>query len=186
MVDIDPRNTVTFDSCTNCGACISACDTLHQKKGEKGLLSFKFGKRRTKEKLAQRSVASLKQRVRWVLPVWLLGTGMFIWGLISYDPYHLVVYKSDKHQGDQINEYRIHLANKLYEDGEIKLTVAGLNADEYQLSETIVKLPVAGRYDAFVTIKNNLSPGLHSFIVKAESESGWADQVRIQHFVKNG
>lgn len=186
MVDIDPRKTETFDSCTNCGACISACDVLHKKKNEKGLLSFKFGKRRNKENLAQRSIASLKNRVGWVLPVWFLGMGMFVWGLISYNPYHMVVYKSDKDQGDQISEYRIHLANKLYEEGGLKLSVIGLEKDNYQLSNEEVHLGEVGRFDAFILLNDKLPPGLHSFIVEAESKDGWNEKVKVQHFVKSG
>lgn len=185
MVDIDPRKTATFDSCTNCGACISACDLLHKKKNEKGLLSFRFGARRVKENLAQRSLASFKKRVGWVLPVWALGMGMFVWGLMSYNPYHLVVYKSEKDQGAQIDEYRIHMANKLYEEGQLKISVLGLDKESYQLSDEVVTIAEAGRYDAFIKIKNNLPAGLHSFIVVAEAKNGWKEQVRVQHFVKN-
>ena len=185
MVDIDPKHTTTFDSCTNCGACISACDLLHKKKGEKGLLSFKFGKRRNKENLAQRSIATFKNRVAWVLPVWTLGMGMFIWGMISYNPFHMAVYKSERYQGAQINEYRINLANKLYEPGKLKLKVVGLNESEYSLSDKDVMIDKAARFDAFIKIKKGMSPGLHSFLVIAESPDGWKDQVRIQHFVKS-
>ena len=32
FLDLDPRRTDLYDSCINCGACIAACDRLHQKK----------------------------------------------------------------------------------------------------------------------------------------------------------
>ncbi len=191
MVDIDPRDTSTFDSCTNCGACISACDSIHTKEDEKGgagrgLLSFRFGKRRKKENLAQRSIATLKNRVGWVLPVWALGMALFVWGLVDYNPYHLAVYKSEKDQGEQIDEYRVHLANKVYEEGFLKISVSGLAANEYTLTDSSVTLAEAGRYDAYINISNQLKPGLYSFVVIAESRDGWKSEARIQHFVNNG
>ena len=186
MVDIDPRNTNTYDSCTNCGACVTACNSLHVKKNQPGLLKLKFGKRRNKETLAQRSIASLPQRVRWVLPVWALGAGMFTWGLIAYQPYHLVVYKSEKHQGSQISEYRVNIAHKIYEDGEVDVTVKGLDENIYSINAHKVAFDSVGRQDLFITIKPGLSNGLHTFIVVAESKDGWKQQMRMQHFVNNG
>lgn len=186
MVDIDPRDTNTFDSCTNCGACVTACNSLHEKKGVPGLLKLKFGKRRNKVTLAQRSMATLPERVRWVLPVWTLGFGMFVWGLISYEPFHLAVYKSDKDQGAQISEYRVNIAHKIYESGAVKISVLGLDKEYFILSGNEVSFDSVGREDLFVEIKDGLSKGLHSFIVKAESENGWTKQIRMQHFVNNG
>ncbi|MDH3325219.1 MAG: 4Fe-4S binding protein [Gammaproteobacteria bacterium] len=186
MVDIDPRNTNTFDSCTNCGACVTACNSLHVKNGVPGLLKLKFGKRRNKVTLAQRSMASLPERIRWVLPVWGLGVGLFIWGLISYQPYHLAVYKSDKDQGSQIFEYRINVAHKIYEPGEVKVTIVGLDEKLFTLSNDRIVFESVSRQDLFVQIKPGLSKGLHSFIVKAESKDGWTRLMRMQHFVNNG
>lgn len=183
MVDIDPRSTATFDSCTNCGACISACDELHAKKGEPGLLSFSFGKRRNKEIIAQHSIATLKQRSRWVLSVMALGILLFIFGLVNYEPYHLAVYKSDKHQGDQIHEYRVNVANKIFGPGEVTISLEGLKPEEFKLSNSIISFDDAGREDVFVNVNSSLKPGLHSFIIRAESKDGWKDHVRLQHFV---
>ena len=186
MVDIDPRETNTYDSCTNCGACVTACNSLHAKKREPGLLKLKFGKRRNKEDLAARSIATLTERVGWVLPVWALGAGMFIWGLISYQPYHLAVYKSDIDQGAQISEYRVNIAHKIYEPGDVDITIIGLDKEYYSLSNKKMSFDSVGRQDAFVEIQSGLSTGLHSFIVKAESKDGWKQQIRMQHFVNNG
>jgi len=186
MVDIDPRNTNTFDSCTNCGACITACNDVHAKKKEPGLLKFRFGKRRNKEHLAQRSIATLKKRSGWVLPVMALGIAMFAWGLYTYQPYHLAVYKSEKSQGQQIDEYRINVANKLYQPGEVSIKIKGLNPEEYELTAKKLIFDEVGRKDAFVTIKPDLAPGLHSFIVEVSSADGWTNNIRMQHFVKNG
>jgi len=186
MIDIDPRNTTTYDSCTNCGACVTACNSIHEKKGKPGLLKLTFGKRRNKKILAQRSMATLPERVRWVLPVWALGAGMFAWGLVSYQPYHLAVYKSEKDQGAQISEYRVNIAHKIYEAGEVKLSVAGLDKKYYSLSNNELSFDSVGREDAYVEINPGLPAGLHHFIVKAESINGWKRQIRMQHFVNNG
>ena len=186
MVDIDPRNTGTYDSCTNCGACITACNEIHAKKSEPGLLKLKFGKRRNKEQLAQRSLATLPERIRWVMPIWLIGAVMFAWGLAVYQPYHLAVYKSEKDHGAQISEYRVNVAHKIYEQGDVKLSVIGLDDRYYSLDNPQISFESAGRQDAFVRILPGLSQGLHSFIVKAESKDGWKKQIRMQHFVNNG
>ncbi|HFE37621.1 MAG TPA: 4Fe-4S binding protein [Gammaproteobacteria bacterium] len=186
MVDIDPRNIGTYDSCTNCGACIAACDELHAKKNELGLLKFGFGARRNKEVLAQHSIATFRERSRWVVGVMLLGVSLFVYGLLDYDAYHLAVYKSDKDQGSQIHEYRASLSNKIYHPAEVKISVEGLNPGEYQLSSDKISFASVGRGDVFINLSSTLSPGLHSFIVHAESDDGWKDEVRIQHYVGNG
>ena len=186
MVDIDPRSTATFDSCTNCGACISACDELHSKKEEPGLLKFRFGQRRNKEVIAQHSIATLKQRSRWVLSVMSLGLALFIYGLVNYEPYHLAVYKSDAYQGNQINQYRINVANKTYHPGKVTITIEGLKPDEYKITGTQLTFDSVGRDDIFIDVNSTLSPGLHSFIVRAESKDGWKEHVRLQHFVTSG
>ncbi len=186
MVDIDPRNTNTYDSCTNCGACVTACNEIHVKKSEPGLLKLKFGKRRNKEELAARSIATLSQRVRWVLPVWALGMVMFVWGLVAYEPFHLAVYKSEKDQGAQISQYRVNVAHKIYESGEVTVTVAGLDKKFYTITKNKMSFDSVGRRDLFIDIKPGLKKGLHRFIVKAESKSGWKKQMPMQHFVNNG
>ena len=186
MVDIDPRSTATFDSCTNCGACITACDELHAKTEELGLLKFSFGKRRNKEIIAQHSISTLKQRSRWVLSVMSLGLGLFIYGLVDYEQYHLAVYKSDKHQGDQISEYRVNVANKIFEPGQVFITIDGLKPSEYKVSDTGLTFDSVGRGDIFINVNKDLAPGLHSFIVRAKSKDGWEDFVRLQHFVTSG
>jgi len=187
MVDIDPRNTSTFDSCTNCGACIAACHQIHEKQNKPGLLKFKFGKRRAKEVLSQRSISSLPQRARIVLPVMALGIGMYVWGLINYEPFHLAVYKAEKNHGDQIDEYRINIANKLYEPGSVKIEVLGLEENAYTLMQSEYKLDETERFDTSIKVNDNLAPGLHSFVVVASSEErGWEKRIRMQHFVKRG
>ena len=187
MVDIDPRNTSTFDSCTNCGACISACRQVHEKHNQPGLLKFKFGKRRNKELLGQRSLTGLAQRSRVVIPVMLFGIGMYVWGLVQYEPFHLAVYKSEKHQGEQIDEYRVNIANKLYEPGMVKIEILGLDASAYSITRRAHNFDDVGRFDSFITVNDTLEPGLYSFIVVASSEDRqWEKRIRMQHFVKRG
>lgn len=187
MVDIDPRRTNMFDSCTNCGACITACNTIHAKQNVPGLLSFKIGERKNKiQSNALIRLANFKERLGWVLPVWILGVSIFSWGLWTYDPFHLAAYKSDVHQGDQISEYRINVANKSFDHTRVFLTVEGLDSSSYDLSAKELALSSLARGDSFIRIRNNLPPGMHSFIVRVQAESGWNSFVRLQHFVING
>ena len=43
FIEIDPRKTAVYDSCINCGECVDACNRMHQKSDQPGLLSFEFG-----------------------------------------------------------------------------------------------------------------------------------------------
>jgi len=183
MVDIDPRSTGVYDSCTNCGACVTACDELHAKTNESGLLRFQFGQRRNKEVIAQHSIATLKQRSRWVAFSLILGLSLFGFGLVNYDNYHFSAYKSDIDQGTQIHEYRINIANKVYTSGTVNVRIEGFEPDEYKLSRSSVSFDGVGRADVFVNVSKALDPGLRSFIVHVESGDGWKDKVRLQHFV---
>ena len=188
MVQIDPRNTTTFDSCTNCGACITACNTMHTKENKEGLLSFKFGGRETlsEDHRLLRPLASGFQRLSWVFPVWLIGAGIFVFGLFTYDAHNLAVYKSEIHQGNQISEYRINIANKLFESNKVTLTIVGLEESDYVLSGYSVDFDSVGRKDLFLRFNEGLAPGVYSFIVKAESDDGWKDNVRLNHIVTRG
>ncbi len=185
MVEIDPRKTSTYDSCTNCGACITACDTMHAKKGEKGLLRFKFGPRSDKDADPARSIATVKERLAWVMPVWLLGMGLFAWGLYSYQPYHLTAYKASKAHGQQINEYRINLASKVLHPATLQISVEGLDPAQYQLSKQRVHFDTAGREDVFVRLEP-MPAGLHTFLVRARADDGWEASYRLQHYVAEG
>ena len=182
MVDIDPRKTTTFDSCTNCGECITACSAMQKKTGGKSLLRFKFGNRKHKDR-KQTNLATLGMRSRWVGPVFLLGFGLFLWGLISYEPYHMAVYRAELQQSGTVNNYRINIAHKIYESGRVNLEVEGLESDDYELDRSQLDFETAERADAMITITGQLEPGLHSFIVRATSEEGWEETVRVQHFV---
>jgi polyferredoxin len=185
MVEIDPRDTSFYDSCTNCGACITACDNIHSKSEQGGLLSYKMGKRDGYMEDKTRSVASIKERLSWVLPVWAIGMALFIWGLVSYQPYHLTVYQSEGSHMGQIEEYRVNLASKMLDPADIDISVDGLDAVNYTLSAPSYRFESAGRGDVFIQL-HNLPQGLHSFIVRAKANNGWSAHFRIQHFVAGG
>ncbi|MDH5257387.1 MAG: 4Fe-4S binding protein [Gammaproteobacteria bacterium] len=184
MVDIDPRKTSTFDSCTNCGACITACDSLHEKKGVAGLLKFAVGEHKDRDYSdGTRLMASFRQRVKWVIPVWLFGAGLFVWGMISYQPFQMSVYKADSAHGQQITDYRIHLASKLFSGGELDLSVQGLDSGQFTLSANKVQFQSVGRQDIELFIYDKLKPGVYPVLVKASSASGWEQLYRVQHIV---
>lgn len=192
-VEIDPRNTSTYDSCINCGACISACDSLQYRVGEPGLLSFEFGERKVSKLVGlaiqqgsnlKSNLGTLLGRFSWSLPLTVLGAAMFAWGLLSYQPYHLSVYRADTNQGT-IQDYRIGLANKLYKEALLKVRVEGLPAASYQLSANEMAFTTVGRKDLNVHIAPVLAKGLHPFIVHVEAQDGWRASYRVQHFVSS-
>ena len=187
MVDIDPKSTSMFDSCTNCGACISACDAMHVKKGEKGLLSFRLGERRNKfHSNALVRLASFRERFLWVFPAWLIGASLFVWGLATYQPYHMSIYQSEITHGAQVFEYRANIASKLFEPGDISLSVDGLDKSYYKISDTSVHFETAGRHDVIIRLSEALEPGIYNIIVRASSDKGWEKFVRFSHVVTRG
>ncbi len=184
-VDIDPRNTATYDSCTNCGECISACDSLYSKYNVKGLLHYKFGKRTDKEEIKSRvSLTSFKSRATWILPIFVVGFSMFTWGLISYDPYHISVYRADILHGDRIQNYRINIANKRYEPATVKFSVSGISDEMYQLEADQISFETATRKDLNLHINEALDSGLYTIKVTAVSQDGWEDNYDFQHYVR--
>ena len=181
FIGLDPRNTDMYDSCINCGECIDACDRLQAKKGESGLLSFERGSSTVGSRL--RNLASMSLRMRWTLPFSLLGLAMFIWGLFSYDAYHLAVYRADKQYAAEINEYRIGVSHKLYRDAAANIRIEGLPDGSYSLSQSELQFDTAKRIDVSLSLKPVLSPGVHSFLVHVNLKDGWHDVYRVQHFV---
>ena len=184
FLDLDPRQTEIYDTCINCGECITACNILQAKKGLKGLLSFKIGDREaSKLSILKTRLSSLSSRVHWTLPVAAVGLAMFVWGLIDYERYHLSVYRADTLHGAQINDYRIAVSNKLYRATNVAIEIVGLDPDQYELEKTQVVFDDVGRIDLQIHVKQGMPPGLHPFVVKATSKDGWSDSFRIQHFV---
>jgi polyferredoxin len=184
FIGIDPRKTNEYDTCINCGECITACDNLHAKKNQSGLLTFKIGDQKaTKFAMLSMRLSSLSSRVHWTLPFAGLGLAMFVWGVINYDPYHLAVYRADTLHGTEIRDYRVAVSNKMYGSAKVTVNIAGLKPDQYRLSEQIVQFEQAGRIDLQLHINAQLPKGIHSFLVQVESADGWKDSYRVQHFV---
>ncbi|MDR0480534.1 MAG: 4Fe-4S binding protein [Gallionellaceae bacterium] len=184
FIDLDPRKTDVYDSCINCGECIDACNRLHMKDGTSGLLRFELGEREQKRKNQFRTAAtSWFARARWVAGLAVFGVSMLIWGVWTYQPYHVAAYRAEKQQQvEAIQDYRIFVANKLYRPAQFTVRVQGLPAGSYQLSEDEVKLATAGRESLILSIKPNLPHGMYSFTVEVTSADGWTDRVQMQHF----
>ena len=184
FLELDPRNTHIYDTCINCGECITACNNLQAKKGQPGLLSFKIGERdATKAAIFATRLGSLSTRVHWTIPFALLGLIMFVWGLLSYQQYHLAVYRADTDHGAQINDYRIAISNKIYGIAQVDINVDGLEEMQYRLESDLVNFTMVGRQDILLHIRDGLAPGLYSLIVHVTSKDGWKDSYRLQHFV---
>ncbi len=186
MVNIDPRQTRTYDSCTNCGECITACNKLHEKKETEGLLSLKFGQRKNLTAADAAKLTSGKQRALLITPIFLLGLGLFLWGLWSYQPYQLTVYRAEIMHGQQVSDYRVNIANKRYDPASLKIEVEGLDKAVYSLDTSRLLFDTAGRKDVNLRIKGGLPEGLTTFIVRVTADDGWTAHYRIQHLVDRG
>jgi len=184
FLDIDPKLIDTYDSCINCGECVTACNTLQSKKGQTGLLSFRYDSQ-SRDGL-KKFLNGLSTRTRWTLPVAALGFIMFVIGIVTYEPYHLAVYQSDKDHGATIRDYRVAISNKRYRNALVNISVTGLNKSDYTLSRPKAIFDNVGRVDLQLQIEPHLKPGLHSFIVQAKSNDGWRQNFRVQHFVAKG
>ena len=111
---------------------------------------------------------------------------MFAYGIVSYEHYHLSVYRADMSHGAEIRDYRIAVSNKMYQPANLTITIEGLPHQSYTLSESETVLMTAGRNDIKLHINADMPPGLHTFIVHALSNDGWHDSFRVQHFVGRG
>lgn len=184
FVGIDPRHTETFDACVNCGECIVACGTIRARRsGDPSLLSFEMGERAADRGNRLIGLSSLFRRVTWTVPLTLLGLGMFVWGLWTYQPYHLAAYHADTLQADQVHDYRISIAHKLYRPGTVNVGIAGLPEGSYKLETETAHFATAERVDIRLTINDSLAPGLYPFLINAESTDGWRDSFRVHHFI---
>lgn len=180
FVGIDPRKTDTYDSCVNCGECIDACGKIRGPKGGTSLLRFELGQRRDGVlQNFRNSLNSLLGRVRWTIPLFVLGILMFAWGLWGYQPYHITAGRTD----DSPLDYRITISNKRYEPETATIKIDGLPASAYTLQSKQVNFDSAGRRDILLHINPTLSPGLHPIVIKARSGDGWTGDFHIYHFV---
>lgn len=182
LVDIDPRNTETFDSCINCGECIVACNAIRgSRKTGHSLLRFVLGEdKRIAARGAFLNMGSFFGRVKMAMPLAVLGLSMFVWGLWDYNPYHMSVYRADINQGESIDEYRIHVANKRYQTGRLSFEIEGLDARDYVLESDYVQFVTIGKQDVGLTL-NKMKKGLYRFIVHARSDDGWQGSFRVHH-----
>jgi polyferredoxin len=183
---IDPRKTDLYDTCINCGECVTACENLHTRKGKgESLLRFAMGERQGTKAGAvefKTNMHNLFSRASWAFPILVVGLGMFIWGLWSYERYHFAVYRADTLQAAQILDYRISLANKFYEPARLHVTVEGLSEDQYTLAAKSVEFETAGRINLELKLSPALAKGLYPILVRVKSEDGWEESFRVQHF----
>lgn len=186
FIDLDPRKTEIYDSCINCGECITACNNLQAKKGQAGLLSFKIGEQRSSAggRLVS-NLVSLSLRAKWTMMFFTLGVVMFAWGALNYQQFHLAAYRADMSHGSEIQDYRITVSNKFYGPAALTVGIDGLPEDSYQLELSTVEFQTAGRKDIKLHINSDLAKGLHPVIVRARSTQGWNDSFRLQHFVSS-
>ncbi len=184
FIDIDPRKTATYDSCINCGECIDACNRLHAKKGEPGLLRFEFGERKEQKEYRvkfRNNMVSIKSRGSWMLIVGLLGTSMFLWGIWTWEPMHMATYRAETQTTHANLDYRVALTNKRYRTGTVTLSIQGLAPADYHLSQTSVTIAPASRESVILSLSGKLSHGMHSFTVVATSTDGWHSSFPVQH-----
>jgi len=184
FLDIDPKQIDTYDTCINCGECVTACNTLQAKKGLPGLLSFSFEAKSRSG--VMNFLNGLSTRTRWTLPIMVLGLVMFTAGIISYQPYHLAVYQAEMQHAAEIRDYRVAVSNKRYQEGLVRISVMGLEDRDFTLSRSKAIFDTVGRVDLHLQIESNLKPGLYSFIVQAKSADGWQQNFKVQHFVAKG
>jgi len=185
FVDIDPRNTETFDSCVSCGECIVACDELHvrSRKYQGGsLLRFTVGGGDVR-KPAMGVLGGLIGRAKATIVFTLVGGGMFVYGLYDYQPAALSVDRTQAWQGEDLLGYSIDVANKIYKPMVIDLRVKGLPEGSFTLAEKRVYFDRPGRKDVALTMnKSKLGKGLHRFYVIASNDHGWSKRFMVVHY----
>ncbi len=183
FLDLNPKKTEEFDSCINCGECIDVCASMNQKKSrpKSALLSFAWGSDESRSAQGT-ALGGLLARSKVVLFLALLGTATFALGLFAYQPASLSVYHSQQEQGAQIHEYRINVANKLYQPMDMKIAIEGLQPEDYQLSMSAVHFETTGRKNIILSLNRTQSPGIHRFMVVADNGQGWSHRFEVRHF----
>ena len=187
FIELDPRKTEIYDSCINCGECIDACNQLKAKQKMPGLLSFELGEREQKNVRKFRTAAvSLFARAGWMTPFALLGATMFIWGLWTYEPFHVAVGRADSQPDHAMQDYRIAISNKLYRPAELHVHVLGLPEGSYHLSAGAIKLLPVGRESLTLSITQSLPHGVHSIVVEVSAVEGWTERINYSIFQDRG
>ena len=110
------------------------------------------------------------------------SAAMFIWGLWTYQPYHVVVGPSDSQPDHTVQNYRIAISSKLYRPTELHVRVQGLPEGSYRISADNIKMLPAGRESLTLSILQSLPHGLHPFIVEVSAVDGWIGHFNLQHF----
>lgn len=185
FLDIDPRKPEIFDSCVNCGACVVACDQLHAKSKKlegSGLLSLTLGDE-WKGKY-RGMLGSFFNRARTATIATVIGAGMFVYGVATFEPASFSVYRADTNQGNQIQDYRINLAYKVNQPEKMTISIDGIDPATYQLEKNQVQFNHAGRQDVSLRFYDNLPDGLYRFRVSVASEGGWSRSFQVVHFVR--
>jgi len=183
FLDIDPRRTEVFDSCINCGECVVACDQLHSKSKKMqgpGLLSFAFGT----DGESKSNLGSLLSRTKAASVGTVLGAVFFILGVMSYQPYSMVVDRAELMSGTTAFDYRINLANKRYQPALVHLRVEGMPASMYRLEQDQVSWQTVGRKDVMLHFSPEMKKGLHRLTVLAESDDGWTDSFKVTYYAE--
>lgn len=185
FIELDPRRTEIYDSCINCGDCIDACNNLQAKKGGMGLLRFELGQRTaTNIRKFRDNTMMLLSRFRWTTPFAVLGIILFVWGIWTYQPYHMAVGYLQTAHNQSARDYRIEISSKRYRPTELSIAVEGLPQDEFTLSNLKVNLESVGRASVFLSVSPKLHRGLHPFVVVVHSTDGWTGRFNLQHFVE--
>lgn len=83
---IQPTDIKIYDPCIGCGECVDACNRLHEKTGESGLLTFEIGKIKGATTWRQK-LGEIFSRFNWIVGIsFLLGCAMMIWGIATQTP----------------------------------------------------------------------------------------------------
>lgn len=185
FIDIDPRKTDVYDTCINCGECITACNNLQAKKNNApGLLTFAVGERDRSNIAASRTgLAGLTGRAGWAAPFMVLGVAMFSWGLSTFAPYHVAAGAAPINADPERKDYHISIAHKLYQPGTVHVRVDGLPAERIRLSSAEVVFTGAERQTVTMTVD---SRGLTTTLTPLRislSAPDWQTQINIPHVV---
>ncbi|MBI3902889.1 MAG: 4Fe-4S binding protein [Nitrosomonadales bacterium] len=182
IVGINPTKFAPTDTCINCGECIDACDRLHAKDGSSGLLCFKLAEKDNLAASGDKRGGLLTKVSLWVGLSFLVGCALFVWGIVSYSPYSIVAYRSDKSSGVMVSEYRIQVSNKVYAPAHIELSVKGLPEGGYRLEPADVELEPASRKSAILHVSPDLPKGLHLLTIEARGPDGWTGEFQVEHY----
>ena len=181
IIGIKPTDIKATDTCINCGECIDACDRLHEKDGAPGLLRFRLAESKGATEQAKRG-GLLMQVNLWLGVLFLAGCGLLAWGFVSYSPYEIVAYRSEKSAAVTVSDYRVQLSNKLYKSAKLTLAVKGLPEGGYQLDSGSLAMNPASRMDVNLHVSPDLPKGLHRIIIEARAADGWTGRFAVEHY----